>query len=215
MAVVAAMAVTLLTSCDQMTIRRLDEAVFYEGPRFTLKLVRYYENLLLHYSGEIFVVQCASARTASSPGHKTQDAGWVQVWRDTAIGSKSAKEVVERERARYLVMDENTLVWTGGVALNLSFDACGSIRRWVPTALPAELIDPAEKPSYCAPKGTADCAFYDFQGDRAPRYEEIRTSAPGRVSFLVRSKAFKGVVALRVQSTDFGKTWAFTAVEPQ
>ena len=41
------------------------------------KLVRYYENLPLHYTGEVFRVQCASVHTADSPAHRTQEAGWV------------------------------------------------------------------------------------------------------------------------------------------
>ena len=36
----AAIAGTFLTACEPST-KKLDEAIFYEGPRFKLKLVRY------------------------------------------------------------------------------------------------------------------------------------------------------------------------------
>jgi hypothetical protein len=37
----------VLASCGSGT-RKLDEAVFYDGPGFKLKLTRYYENIPLH-----------------------------------------------------------------------------------------------------------------------------------------------------------------------
>ncbi|HEY3326415.1 MAG TPA: hypothetical protein VGK14_04525 [Novimethylophilus sp.] len=208
----AILSVSLLASC-KVTKERLDEAVFYDGPHFRLKLVRYYENYPLHYSGEVFRIQCSSARTAN-PGTEMQDPGWVMTGSGAAIGSKSAKEVAEREGHNYHVLGEDILAWTGN-GVNVSFDACGGFQSWYPTALPADLIVPAEKPDYCAPKGKADCRHYDFLGDRAPSFEAIRANAQGTVSFLVRSKAFKGNRAMRVQSSDYGKTWTVTAVGQQ
>ncbi len=89
-----------LLSCSPST-RKLDEAIVYEGPQFELKVVRYYENLPFHFVGEVFSVQCGSARTAGSPGHRRQDPGWVTLAAGAAIGSKSAAELVERERASF------------------------------------------------------------------------------------------------------------------
>ena len=109
------------------------------------------------------------------------------------------------------MLDEQTLAWTGPV-FSVSFDACVSFRTWNPTTLPADLADPVDKPSYCAPKGKLDCRHYDFQGDRTPVYEDIRTSAQGTVSFLARSKSIKSKKGFRVLSKDFGRTWK---VEPQ
>jgi hypothetical protein len=200
-----ALVFTSLIACSPTT-RKLDEATIHEGPHFRLKLVRYYENLPFHYTGEVFRVQCSSARTTNSPGHKTQDPGWVELGGGGAIGSKSAAELAERERRNYIVVDEQTLVWLGN-GVSVSFDACGQFRGWYPTSLPEELIDPAEKPEYCAPRGTADCRHYDFLGDREPRFEEIRVSPQGNISFVVRSKAFRHHKAVRVQSMDFGRTW--------
>src|SRR5687767_5430660 len=60
----------LLASCGGGT-RKLDEAIFHQGPQFTLKLTRYFENIPLHYVGEVYRVHCGSAATANSPAHKT------------------------------------------------------------------------------------------------------------------------------------------------
>ena len=196
---------TSLVACIPTT-RKLDEAVIFDGPHFRLKLVRYVENLPLPYVAKVFRVQCSSARTANSPGHKTQDPGWVELGNGGAIGSKSAAELAERERRNYIIVDEQTLVWLGN-GVSVSFDACGHFRSWYPTSLPEELIDPAEKPEYCAPRGTTDCRQHDFLGDRKPRFEEIRVSPQGNISFVVRSKAFRGHRVVQVQSTDFGTTW--------
>jgi len=200
----------LLGACGGGT-RKLDEAVFYQGPQFTLKLTRYYENIPLHYTGEVYRVHCGSAATASSPAHKTQDSGWVSIGNGGAIGSKSAAELVDRVRTFYHVIDDRTVVWLGN-GLEVSFDACGQFRGWYPSQLPAEMIDPVEKPEWCAPAGTADCRNYDFMGERHPRFEEIEVRPGGQVTFVARSAALRPTGALRVESRDSGRTWA---VAPQ
>ncbi|HEX4859064.1 MAG TPA: hypothetical protein VFV17_08595 [Usitatibacteraceae bacterium] len=199
------LASTLLGACNPST-HKLDEAPIHDGPLFRVKLVRYYENLPFHYTGEVFRVQCASAATANSPAHKMQEAGWVTIGNGGAIGTKSAAEVAARERAHYRVIDERTLVWVGN-GVNVSFDACGQFRGWVPTDVPESMIEPAAKPDYCRPKGTADCRWHDFMGARAPRYEDIRVEPGGRIAFTVHSTAFRGAPLRRVHSEDFGRTW--------
>jgi hypothetical protein len=195
----------ILASCGGGT-RKLDEAVFYDGPAFKLKLTRYYENLPLHYTGEVYRVHCGSPATAWSRPHKTQDSGWVTIGNGGAIGSKSAAELVGLVRDSYQVIDERTLVWTGN-GFEVSFDACSQFRSWYPSRLPAEMIDPVEKPEWCAPAGTADCRNYDFFGDRHPRFEQVEVKANGRVSFVVRTPALRPNGMLRVESADSGKTW--------
>ncbi|MEW6599440.1 MAG: hypothetical protein AB1499_00575 [Nitrospirota bacterium] len=203
--------ITMIFPACKPSTKKIDEVIFYNGPNYKLKLVRYHENLPFHYVGEVFRVLCSSAQTANSPEHKTQDRGWVTLGNGGAIGSKSADELVERERANYHVQDDLTLVTTGKV-LRVSFNACGTFHNWDPTTLPANLIDPVEKPSYCAPAGTADCRYYDFEGDREPIYEDVQTSPEGKVSFKVSSKTFKDIKALIVNSSDFGKTWSYTVI---
>ena len=195
----------LLVSCGGRT-RKLDEAVFYDGPQFKLKLTRYYENLPLHYVGEVYRVQCASPATAGSPAQKTQDSGWVTLGNGGAIGPRSAAELVDSVRDSYRVIDDETLVWTGN-GFQVSFDACGQFQSWYPSRLPPEMIDPVEKPEWCAPAGTADCRNYDFFGDRHPKFEQIEVTPNGRVSFVVRTPALRPNGRLRVESADSGRTW--------
>ena len=200
----------VLAGCTGST-RKLDEVVFYRGPEFRLKLVRYHENLPLHYVGEVYRVQCASDGTARSPAHKTQDAGWVTIGNGGAIGSTSAADMLRRVRHNYHMIDPSTLVWTGN-GLEVSFDACGRFQKWYPTALPPELIDPVAKPEYCAPVGTADCRHYDFLGDRAPRFERLEVHPAGRIGFVARSPAIRPAGRVRVESADSGRTWTVTPV---
>lgn len=188
-------------------IRKLDEAAMHEGADLRLKLVRYHENRPLHFVGEIFRVQCASRNTAGSPGHDTQDPGWVALGRGAALGSGSAAEVAERERSNYIVGSYGVLVWIGN-GVQVSFDGCGSFRAWYPTSLPRDMIVPVERPDHCAPKGSADCSGIDFMDARRPQFEEIQATAHGEVSFVARSEAFRASNGLRVWSTDSGRTWS-------
>ena len=205
---VAGMLAVVVLACSPST-RKLDEAMIYQGTQFQLKLVRYFENLPLHYTGEVFRVQCSSAKTRNSPAHKTQDAGWVSLGNGGAIGSKSAAELAERERRNYLVVDDRALVWIGN-GVNVSFDACGSFREWYPTSLPEHLIVPVDKPDYCKPKGNVDCRQYDYLGERKPHFKDIRVNSDGHVSFVVSSNALRNGRSVRVESVDFGKTWKMT-----
>lgn len=209
--IVLAPAIICLAACAS-SVEKLDEAFIYEGPQFKLKLVRYYENLPFHYVGEVFNVQCSSATTARSPGHKRQDPGWVTLGNGGAIGSKNAGQLAERELRNYLIVDERTLVWVG-TGFNVSFDACGSFLHWHPVSLPEDMVVPVEKPDYCRPQGTADCRHYDFLGDREPGFTQIQVSPQeGHISFVVQSRAFKNTKGLRVRSADFGKTWQIEAM---
>ena len=197
--------IVLLFACSPST-RKLDEAMIYEGAYLRLKLVRYFENLPLHYTGEVFRVQYSSAQTGNFPAHKTQDAGWSSLGNGGAIGSKSAAELAERERRNYSVIDDRIVVWIGN-GVNVSFDACGTFRGWYPTSLPQDVIVPTDKPDHCKPRGNADCRHYDFLGEREPRFEDVRVSPNGQISFVVSSKALRHGKAVRVESVDFGKTW--------
>lgn len=188
-------------------VRKLDEAAMHEGPDLRLKLVRYHENRPLHFVGEIFRVQCASRNTAGSPGHDTQDPGWVALGRGTALGSGSAAEIAERERSNYIVGSDGVLVWMGN-GVQVSFDGCGSFRAWYPTSIPRDLIVAVERPDHCAPKGSADCSDIDFMDARRPQFAEIQATSHGEVSFVARSTAFRGGNALRVWSSDSGRTWS-------
>jgi hypothetical protein len=191
-------------------VRKLDELVFYEGPGHRLEVVRYYEEAPLHYSGEIYSVQCQSPATRNLEAHSTQDADWLRLERGGAIGTKRAADLLPRFEGRHIPIGEGRVVWLGP-ALQVSFDACGSFAWWDPVSLAPELVDPVVKPDYCAPKGSGDCRRMDFEGDRAPRYDEIRVERSGRIRFVARTPAFRNTMALLVTSDDFGLTWK---VEP-
>ena len=201
----------LLAGCD--STRRLDELIFYEGPEVTLKLVRYYRNLFLSFNGEVYSVQCRSSETVGNQAGREQDQDWRKVSTGAALESKSAQEVVNDVKDKYLIMDERTVVTRGG-GIGVSFDACGTFRHWGATILPIELIDQIEKPSHCAPKGTgsSDCRHYDFEADRAPQVSDIRTEPSGRISFVARSKAFKDGAVFRIESQDSGRSWGYTRI---
>lgn len=195
----------LVAGCDRF--ERLDEKVFYDGPEFKLKLVRYYESLFLHFSGEVYSVQCQSAATMNMKSRsKREDDGWRMITTGAALGSTSAQEIIDTVGGNYLVVDEQTFVELRN-GLSVTFDACGSIQGWYPTELPIELIDQVEKPDHCAPKGTGDCRHYDFMGDRAAHIDAVTIDGSGHISFVVQSKAFKDQAAFLISSVDFGRSW--------
>ncbi len=196
---------TLLTACGNPD-ERLDEYVFHEGPGFQLKVVRYYRNIPFNYLGEHAVVMCGSSSTANLPAKDGQDAGWRRLAAGGGQGTGSAQEAALGVKDDYVILDDHTLATTINV-FNISFDACGHFIHWDPSRLPPAMIDPVEKPESCAPKGPADCRYYDFEGERAPDYEQIDVPGNGRVSFIVSSKTFRGVDSLRVKTANNGAVW--------
>lgn len=83
----------------------------------------------------------------------------------------------------------------------MTFDGCATIAYWYPALLPADAIDPAPKPEWCS-QPRVDCRGFDFMGDRQPVYDELQVDGDGRISFIVRSKAFKDGNARVVRSND-------------
>lgn len=192
-------------------MKRLDDAVIYDGPEFALMLVRYFENLPFHFSGEIASVQCSSENTRDYLAQRGNDAGWRPLGRIPALGSKTAAELKPVALQAYFVIDDRILVWTSRV-FKISFDGCGVFAMWDPTKLSSDKIDPVEKPAYCAPEGTADCRTYDFDGDRAPVYSDIQARMDGFVSFTVQSIAFRPLSTIRIRSENFGITWQIVEI---
>lgn len=204
-ALVATMILTCLLGCSAST-QRLDEADIYTSPQLRLKIVRYFEDLPLHYTGETSVLLCASKNTKDRPSGQMHDAGWADVGGHGAIGSKSAQELVAKYKSDHIaIKDEIVVIMDGN--FQVSFDACGSFAFWDPDSLPSNLMDPD-----CAPKGKKDCSWVYVNGVGGPDYEDIAASAKGEIAFTVRSKAFVDGKIIRVRSTDFGKTWS---IEPR
>lgn len=199
------LAVALLLACGEPS-RRLDEYVFYDGPVLRLKVVRYYRNIPFSPLGEHAVVMCRSGNTADAPAIDGQDAGWRVLGSAPGLGSKDARDVALQVMDEYEVRDDRTLIAKTPV-FNISFDACGHFINWDPGRLPGVMIDPVEKPDSCAPIGNVDCRPLDFEGDRAPHYEQIDVPATGQVGFTVSSKAFRDVHSLRVHTRNNGAVW--------
>jgi len=202
----------LLVACGEPN-QRLDEYVFYEGPQFRLKVVRYYRNIPFNYLGEYAVVMCRSQNTGASPGNDAADAGWRMLGEAPARGSRDAREVALGIRDDYQVLDDRILIATTSV-FNISFDACGNFINWDPTRLPQAMIDAVQKPDSCAPAGPLDCRYSDFEGDRKPLYDQISVTGEGRVSFRARSPAFRDVRSLHVQTRNHGALWHVDAPGP-
>ena len=200
----------LLVACGEPN-QRLDEYVFYDGPQFRLKVVRYYRNIPFNYLGEHAVVMCQSDTTGEYSGREARDAGWRMLGEASAQGSRDAREVALRARDDYQVLDDHTLIGKINV-FNISFDACGHFINWDPTRLPQAMIDAVQRPDSCAPDGPLDCRYYDFEGERKPQYEQISVAGQGQVSFRARTTAFKGVQSLRVQTRNNGAVWHVDAV---
>lgn len=195
----------LLSACGNPD-QRLDEYVFYDGPQIKLKVVRYYRNIPFNYLGEHAIVMCQSENTRESISYSEEDSGWRTLGAKDVQGSRNAKEAALRVKDDYAVLDDQTLIGKINV-FNISFDACGHFTHWDPSRLPQAMIDPAEKPDSCAPNGPADCRYHDFEGKRAPQYEQIRVAGKGQVSFTVASPAFKGVERLHVTTRNNGAVW--------
>jgi hypothetical protein len=116
----------------------------------------------------------------------------------------------------YLVAENRALALTDRV-LRISFDGCRSFVRWDPRDLPKAMINRAELPDFCAPKGQVDCSRndFDFEGDRQAQYTNIQGVEKSRVSFTVRSKAFKPLPVLNIFSDDGGRTWQTAAANAE
>ena len=195
----------LLLACGEPN-QRLDEYVFYDGPQFRLKVVRYYRNIPFNYLGEYAVVMCQSENTRHHATHEALDAGWRMLGEANTQGNRDAREVALSSMVDYQVFDDHTLIGKKH-AFNISFDACGHFISWDPTRLPQSMIDAVPKPDSCAPQGPLDCRYYDFESDRKPHYEQISVAGEGQVNFTVRTPTFKGVEALRVRTRNNGALW--------
>ncbi len=195
----------LITACGNPN-QRLDEYIFYDGPQFRLKVVRYYRNIPFNQLGEQAVVMCQSENTTEFPSYEQQDAGWHMLGAGDVQGSKTAKEAALRIKHDYEVFDDHTLIVKMSI-FNISFDACGHFINWDPGRLPQALINPREKPDSCAPDGPVDCRHYDFEEEGAPHYEQIQVAGNGQVSFTASTPTFKGVESLYIETRNNGDVW--------
>lgn len=195
----------LLAACGQPN-ERLDEYIFHEEPGLSLKVVRYFRNIPFNYLGEYGVVMCRSANTRDFAAGEQQDNGWRKLGEGPTKDSKTAAEVADIMKPGYRVIDGHILVATRQV-FNISFDACGHFSNWDPTRLPRAMINAAENPETCTSRGSVDCRYFDYEGDRMPQYNDIQASGTGQASFRVTTPTFKDVQSLQVQTTNNGNLW--------
>jgi hypothetical protein len=184
------LAVLALTSCN--SIRELDQAQIYKGPKFELVLVRFYKNYPLHFSGVTFNVQCKSVNTLNSKAHDERRAGWAVVGGNSALDSETALQLLEEQRKNYIVVDEDILVRLSPDSFSVSFDACGSSNVWNVSSLPAEFLAKSVQPHV---------------GYVPTSFENIQVSANGQIQFTALSAKFADSKVIEVESTDFGYTW--------
>lgn len=201
-------ATSALLGCGT-SVTRLDEAPLFERPGFRLKIVRYMERIPLSFEGPIAIVQCQSGATHARPGGVTNDAGWVIVDRLTVLDSRHATDVLADARNRLLLAGDRVVVWNHGVVVSASLDGCATFARWDARRLPDTWTLPAQRPSYCMPKGAVDCSGHDFRfiGERTPVFSNTTVGAAGTMSFTVRSAAFPKGKALLVRSGESARGW--------
>lgn len=208
-------AVTLLSACGS-NLRKLDEVVLYEGTNLRLSLTRYFEDVPLHWTGEIYVVHCASNETKSFHSNELPGkSGATIVQRSGALGSKSAVEVANRVREQYKVIDDKVLINADGGLFKVSFNACGDFKSWNGWNLPVDAINLVPQSS-CSSKEKSlnSCPWMNFEGAAKIKFSEITVdSSLKKVSFRASSSAFKNGKDLIVSFENGGKNWIETVAE--
>lgn len=205
----------LLSACGS-SVRKLDEVAMYDGPNLRLSLTRYFEDVPLHWAGEIYVVHCTSNETKSfhsneSPGKS----GSTIVERGGALGSKSAVEVANRVREQYKVIDDKVLINASSGIFKISFNACGDFKIWNGWYLPEGTINLVPQSS-CSGKEKSlnPCPWMNFEGVAKIKFSEIKVdSSLKKVQFRASSKAFKNGKDLIVSFENGGKSWIETVAE--
>lgn len=206
---VAACCMAAATSCLP-ALDRLDEATLYEGPRFTLKVVRYHASMFLSEEGVVGFVSCSSDATRDRPAGPANDRGWMTLRAVPARTSTRADELTPAAMEKLVVVSDSVLVVTEAV-LSVSFDGCGTLRTWDARELPDTFLLPPELPAFCAQRGEADFCSYLAKNIEV-NYSGISADTRGGVSFLVESSRFPRGTGIRVESADSGRTWRETRV---
>lgn len=220
---------------------RLAEKIFYRGHKLELKVVTAYENLPLHFNGNIFQIHCQSDFTKTFPSRKFSDAGWQDsVPKETGLyelnyNSKSNMDIDKLASVAskgYLVTDENTTIFTSNDRIYVSWDGCAHFEQWSVTSVPNEsLILNSKEFEACIKNmkknenwphikqsirehGTVEkaCQNAKFQGKNKPNFTELQAQSNGYANFMVESEAFVDFKALNVETQDYGKTWKIEKV---
>jgi hypothetical protein len=224
--------VTIPFYIKSCTSYKLDEETFYKDEYMELKVIRYQENIFLHYNGPTTRVACKSKNTKPQAWHKVKDKNWTQIYSTFPAFSNlgvepSLSTLTEAARSGYHVTDANTLIYTtGGASITVSWDGCVSFKSWHPKKLSDELIDQKQylqcmeeskikedSGSLAQGWGKKNCKSENFYRDNTPTYSAIKATHNGDVSFIVTSRAFKDWDSYHITTKNYGKTWGVKGIK--
>jgi len=226
-ALLMATSIFYLKSC---TSYKLDEATFYKDKHMELKIVRYQENIFLHYNGPVFRVACKSENTRSQSWHKVQETNWTQVYSPLELSNlgwdPSLDTLIKAARLGYQVDDVDTLIYrTSGASVTVSWDGCGTFKSWSPKKIPDELVN-QEPYLRCLEEsrakeeigalvkgwGESNCKSENFYSENLPTISDIEATRDGHASFIVTSKAFLLGKSYQITTSNYGTTWEVLSV---
>lgn len=224
--------ITLLCSCTY----KIDEKIFYSGNGIQLKVATYYENLPLHFNGNVFRIQCRSAKTDNIIATKMNDATWTEylpIASDffklgyTSESKMDLNRISAVAMKKYHITDYETIITESNKAVAVSFNGCKSFQSWSLDTLPhSEMIDSTPEFVECVnntkksmswshvkasveKKGSIEevCKLSKLEGIHLPFFSEFIASRDGKAHFRIESSGFKSIKAIIVETSDFGKTW--------
>lgn len=221
---------------------RIDERVFYQGRGLELKVVTAFENLPLHFTGNVYRVQCRSTKTANFAPTKFSDPGWqsyVPLYNGfQALGYRSdskhdIERLVEVARVGYHITDELTLMVESGTGVAVSFGGCASFAVWnydlVDESLLIETSPEFEKCQANLQESqqwphiqqlikrhgsiARACQYSKFEGVNKPHFGNFSASQTGAARFEISSSAFLAHPNYSVSTADFGKNWVLAPLD--
>ncbi len=172
--------------------RVIDEMVFYQGNGIELKVITVYENLLFHFTGHTYRIQCKSEKTQSFKAQKFSQSGWnnylpipnkiiaLRIMPDSEINIEKLASVAKES---IKVTDTETLMIESGDIVFVSWNGCKSFTKWSQS----KVIPNLDK-------------NYEVQ------YSELQASKNGHASFNVHAKQTN--FYYQVSTLDYGKNWS-------
>ena len=111
-----------------------------------------------------------------------------------------------------------TLVILASPNVYVSFDGCRTFRSWdLKTNLPTDfIVESNSEFEKCVEENkkyqiTRDCSDTKLSGKNQPVFQDVVANVNGYASFKITSSAFKGTQIISIETSDFGKTWKFSA----
>ena len=167
------------------------EKVFYQGNGIELKMITAYENLLFHFTGNTYQIQCKSEKTQRFKAQKFSKSGWnnylpipnkiiaLRIMPDSEIDIEKLASVAKES---IKVTDSETLMINSGDNVFVSWDGCKSFMKWSQ----GETIPHLDK---------------NYQIE----YSGFHATKNGFASFNVEAKQTN--FYYKVSTSDYGKNW--------